>query len=503
MERAATLDTTMVCRSGLTRRSFLTAGAGALGLSCRPAPQPASEPKRPNILFLMPDQLRAQSLGCMGNADVKTPHLDRLAADGVLFRNTFANTPVCCAARAAILTGKYAHRNGMVANDLRLPESETTVAELLRDSGYRTGFVGKWHLDGGRRLPGYVPPGPRRQGFEFWAANECSHQHFDTHYFRDSDEAIPIQTFEPEAWTNLGVEFLQQTREDERPFFLTIQMGPPHDPYIAPDAYKAMYDPQALTMRPNWKESPELPGRDDIASYYAMITAVDEQIGRLMATLDELGLVEDTIVWVSSDHGDMMGSQGMRLKRKPWEESIRIPGIIRYPRKVLGGRAIDSLLTQVDFAPTWLGLCGLGVPRAMQGLDMSPVVLGQSDDSPGSAFFQVFGPYHSGGVRAGWRGVRSATHMYARFEKEPWVLYDLQQDPYEMNNLVNDPTAVPLREEMEHRLNSWMSRTGDSWRFNWTHPVEDNGRLYKHETFYTVQEYLEWAKKNPQLDAAG
>ncbi len=488
---------------GLSRRGFLSAGAGVLaGLSCGEAPQSAPEARRPNILYLMPDQLRAQALGCMGNPDVKTPHLDRLASEGVLFRNTFANTPVCCAARAAILTGKYAHRTGMVANDLRLRESETTVAEVLRDAGYRTGFVGKWHLDGGHRLPGYVPPGPRRQGFEFWAANECSHQHFKTQYFRDNDQPIPIESFEPETWANLGIEFLQQTREDDRPFFLTVQMGPPHDPYIAPESYKAMYDPAALTMRPNWKESPDLPSRDDMASYYGMITAVDEQIGRLVATLDELGLAEDTIVWVSSDHGDMMGSQGMRLKRKPWEESIRIPGIVRYPRKVLGARVNDSLLSQVDFAPTWLGLCGLDAPDGMQGADLSSLVLGESEGGPDSAFFQVFGPYYAGGVTAGWRGVRTATHMYARHEEEPWVLYDLQQDPYELNNLAADPGAADLRGQMEQLLDSWMQRTGDSWSYNWTHPVEDNGRLYKHETFYTVEEYLEWAKKNPQLDAA-
>jgi arylsulfatase A-like enzyme len=132
----------------------------------------AEQTERPNILWIVPDQLRAEALGCMGNPDVKTPHLDQLARDGVLFRQTFANTPVCCPARAIMLTGKYAHKNGMVANDLRLRESETTLAELLAAQGYRTGFIGKWHLDGGPRNPGFVPPGPRRQGFEFWAAHE-------------------------------------------------------------------------------------------------------------------------------------------------------------------------------------------------------------------------------------------------------------------------------------------------------------------------------------------
>src|SRR3954453_7524396 len=172
---------------------------------------------RPSILLILPDQMRGQALGCMGNPDVRTPNLDRLVAQGLLFHNTFANTPVCCPARANFLTGKYAHRNGMVANDLRLRETEVTIAEILARAGYRTGFIGKWHLDGGPREPGFVPPGPRRQGFEFWAANECSHTHFKNHYFRDTAVPIPIRTFEPEGWTDIALQFLDASRTDKRP----------------------------------------------------------------------------------------------------------------------------------------------------------------------------------------------------------------------------------------------------------------------------------------------
>ena len=212
---------------GWTRRSFLSTGAGALaGLACAPQPRSPSEAKRPNILFLLPDQLRAQALGCMGNPDVKTPHLDRLASEGVLFRNTFANTPVCCPARATMLTGKYAHTNGMVANDLRLRESETTVAEVLRDAGYRTGFVGKWHLDGGNRAcRDMFRPGPRRQGFEFWAANECSHQHFDTQYFRDTDEPIPIKTLSRKPGPTSASNFCGRHRTTTDRFFWPFRWG--------------------------------------------------------------------------------------------------------------------------------------------------------------------------------------------------------------------------------------------------------------------------------------
>jgi arylsulfatase A-like enzyme len=480
----------------MRRREFLAAGAGA-------ALPPAinAQARRPNILFFFADQLRAQSLGCYGNQEVRTPNLDRLASQGLLFRNTLANSPVCCPARANMLTGKYTHANGMVANDLRLRESETTSAEILSRAGYRTGFIGKWHLDGGPRMPGFVPPGPRRQGFAFWAANECSHSHFRTQYFRDSPEPIPVERFEAEAWTDIAIDFLRDSRKENQPFFLTVAPGPPHDPYGAPDSYMKLYDPDKLTMRPNWRKADErTPGPKQIAAYYAAITAVDDQVGRLMKTLEELGLAEDTIVMFTSDHGDMLGSHGRRLKRKPWEESIRIPGILRYPRRAKAGRQTDALFTQVDFAPTLLSLCGMDVPASMQGSDLAPVVTGARGEGPDSAFFQIFGPYEGDGTEDGWRGVRTRRYMYARFRSKPWVLYDLEADPYEMKNLAGEPSAASVQGDMEKRLAAWMRKTGDSWDYNWSDLVEDKGRLYRHQTFYTVGEYLEWAKAHPAAD---
>ncbi|MBI4875136.1 MAG: sulfatase [Acidobacteria bacterium] len=465
----------------LSRRQLVTA-AGVAPFAPRE--------RRPNILFILPDQMRAQAAGCMGNAEVRTPEIDRLASQGLLFRNTVANTPVCCPARAILMTGQYCHTNGMVANDLRLRESRNTIAKVLRGEGYRTGFIGKWHLDGGPRLPGFVPPGPRRQGFEFWAANECSHAHFNTQYFRDSPEPVPVKKFEVEAWTDAGLGFLRESAKDGRPFFLSIFMGPPHDPYGAPEKYMRMYDPARLTMRPNWKAAGRAPGPKEIAAYYAAITAIDDQVGRMTAALEELGMAEDTIVLFSSDHGDMLGSHGLRLKRKPWEESIRVPGILRYSRRVKAGRTEDAFFSHADFPPTLLGLCGARVPKEMQGADLSRLVTGDSRQGPDSAFFQIFGPYQGDGTPDGWRGVRTRRHMYARFRNKPWVLYDLDRDPYQMDNLAGDPAAASLVKEMDQRIEAWMRRTGDSWDYNWSEPVEDQGRLYRTRTFYTVQEYL-------------
>jgi len=442
--------------------------------------------------------MRAQALGVMGNQDVRTPHLDRLASEGVLFENTLANSPVCSPARAVMLTGKYAHRNGMIANDLRLREEEITLAELFQQAGYATGFIGKWHLDGGPRLPGFVPPGPRRQGFQFWAANECSHRHFDNTYFRDTDQPLKMDRFEPEVWTDLAIEFLQARAKDARPFFLMIGMGPPHDPYGAPEKYMKLYDPAKLAMRPNWKSAPNVPGPKQIAAYYAAITAIDEQVGRLLEELNRLGLAEDTIVWFTSDHGDMLGSHGLPLKRKPFEESIRVPGILRYPRRIRGPRREPALFSHVDFAPTFLSLCGLRAPSFMQGRDLSGIALGKEKRGPDSVYFQIFGPYAPGRVPAGWRGVRTQRYMYARFRERPWVLFDLASDPFELKNLAEDPGAGQILAEMEARLKEWMRRTGDSWDYNWTEPVEEGGRLYRERTFYTVDEFLKWTREQGQ-----
>ncbi|MEP6593273.1 MAG: sulfatase [Acidobacteriota bacterium] len=471
----------------------------ALFALCGLAAQPVPPPRRPNILLILPDQLRAQSLGFMGNRDVRTPNIDRLASQGMVFRQTIANTPVCCPARAVLLTGRYAHRNGMVANDLRLREGETTLAELLKAAGYHTGFIGKWHLDGGPREPGYVPPGARRQGFDFWAAHECSHRHFDNHYFRDDPTPIAFGKYEAEGWTDVAVDFLRAQAGQPQPFFLTVQMGPPHDPYKAPAPYEAMYDAANLTMRPNWVDGTRMGSRQDLASYYAQITAVDDQVGRLLAALDASHLSDNTIVVFTSDHGDMLGSQGLRLKRKPWEESIRVPGIVRYPGRVRGGEQTDAILTHVDVAPTLLALSGLKPTPAMQGRDLSRLMLGQDQPAPDSAYLQIFGPYDGDETAAGWRGVRTGRYLYARHRDKPWLLYDLASDPFEQHNLAADPGSARLRAEMEQKLTAWMARTGDSWSYDWTEKVEDKGRLYNHRAFYTVADYLKWARLHPDL----
>lgn len=480
---------------------------------------PAAPAARPNILLLLPDQMRGSAMGVAGNPDVQSPHLDRLAREGVRFKRTYANVPVCCPARAILLTGTYPHVNGMIANDLRLRESEITIAEILRDAGYRTGFIGKWHLDGGPRDPGFVPPGPRRQGFEFWAAYQCHHRHFLPWYFRDTPEMIIVPKFEAEASCDFAVEFIRgQPRE--KPFFLMVQMGPPHDPYGAPDAYMKRYDPEKLTLPKNWQPNsetrpggnaippkyrrPDLPGgtyvktggREEIAAYYAAITAIDDQVGRLLRTLEETGQGENTIILFTSDHGDMLGSHGLRRKRKPHEESAGIPGLLRWPARIPQGRVVDTLFSHVDMPATLLGLAGLPVPAHFQGSDLSRVALGQTTTGPDAVLLQLFVPYRPDQVSAPWRGIVTDRYTYARYENAPWVLFDHRSDPWQLTNLAADPPHAALRAELDRKLAALMAEKRDAWSFNHPEPLEEGARLYGTKTFYSIQEYVAWAEAN-------
>lgn len=418
----------------------------------------------PNVLIIMPDQMRGQAMGVAGDPNVRTPTLDRLAREGLFLPNTFANTPVCCPARATILTGLYTHRHGVLSNDLRLRESSRSMAEVLADAGYATGFIGKWHLDGGRRMPGFIPPGPRRQGFQFWAANECNHNHFDSIYFRDTDAPIPIRRFEPEVWTDEAITFIRAHRD--RPFFLWWTCGPPHDPKGAPPPFEKLYDPARLVMSPNWIAGVRGAGRNDMAKYYAAITAIDEQVGRMLRLLEELKIAEETIVVFTADHGDMVGSQGVNHKCKPWEESIRIPGIIRYPRKIAAGRRSDMLFSQVDFMPTLLAMCGVPTPAHVQGRDLSKALFDRNGEGPECVLLQMCDSFGRDGAPAPWRGVRTRRYLYARFEDKPWLLYDVEKDPHELRNLADDPAAHELRAQLDRMLTREMERVGDRWSVN-------------------------------------
>ncbi|MBL8210104.1 MAG: sulfatase [Bryobacterales bacterium] len=442
----------------INRREFIVAGAPAVLRGAGVQGDP------PNILFIMPDQWRAQDLGVMGNRQVRTPVLDKLAGEGALFTNAVANCPVCTPARGILLTGRYPHQNGTPVNDVPLKKDQHTIAKLLAKAGYYTGFVGKWHLHGGPREPGFVPPGEDRHGYHYWAANICSHAYFNSKYFRDEPVPIPIKGYDSIQWTNSAIEFLERAKERKQPFFLSVQHTPPHDPYLLPPGHENDYRPEDIELRKNWKEGAKRNGtRKDLAGYYSAINFLDSEVGRILKRLDELGLRENTIVYFLSDHGDMLGSQGTFLKRKPWEESTQVPGIMRWPGKIRAGRKLDAVFSHIDAVPTLLGLAGQQVPESMPGFNYAPYIRGTSNKTPESTPLMIYTKTEMNEWDC-WRGLRTRRYKYARFADKPWVLYDLKTDPYEMNNLAGSASHRKLQAKFDAAVEKHMDSCGDSWK---------------------------------------
>src|SRR5262245_44798910 len=245
----------------------------------------AQRSRQPNLLFVLADTWRGQVLPSAGDPNLKAPHLARLAREGVDCRRTYASYPVCCPSRAAILTGRFPRAAGVTRNHSLLPLAQPTMSAVLKQSGYRTGYIGKWHLDG-RENPGFVPP-ERRRGFDYWAAYNLQHQHFGSVYFRDTPEPVAATGFEPDHLTDLAVEFLRQP--DRQPFYLYLSMVAPHAPYTPPQRH-ATYDPATLRLRDNVPGAAAVEARKNLAGYYGLCSAVDDCVGRLLATLDDRGL---------------------------------------------------------------------------------------------------------------------------------------------------------------------------------------------------------------------
>ena len=429
-----------------------TAAIGA----CAHTPHSQRTARSPNILFVFADQMRASSAGWMGDDQVRTPALDRFAQSGIVFDNAVSCCPVCTPYRASLLTGLYPLRHGLLLNDVRLRTDLPTIAATLKSAGYDTGYIGKWHLDGNKR-GGFTPPGPRRQGFDFWAAANCTHAYMRSHYYRDDPTPIWIEGYDADHQTDLAMEYVRSHGGD-RPWCLFLSWGPPHDPYQAmPEKYKT-FDPREVRLPPNCPDDPQR--RQDIAGYYSHIEALDRDFARLLAALDQSGQADDTIVVFTSDHGDMLGSQGKQKKQKPWDESVHVPFVLRYPRRVAVGRRSTVPINVPDIMPTLLGLAGVAIPAGLEGFDLSGIILGRtSNGGPSSAFLANLCPF--GEPVPEWRGVRTNRYSYVCTRTGPWLLFDNQRDPCQMTNLVEASSHRAVREDLERELKHWLDRTGD------------------------------------------
>jgi arylsulfatase A-like enzyme len=414
---------------------------------------------QPNIVFIFADQLRAQSVGFMGNGQVRTPNLDSVASQGAVFETAVSCCPVCTPYRAALLTGRYPLSTGMVLNDVRLPTRFDTIAERLGRAGYATGYIGKWHLDGPER-GGFTPKGARRQGFEEWAVANCTHNYMGSFYFRDEPEPIWIDGYDADHHTDLAVDFIQRKAGESDPFCLFVSWGPPHGPYqLMPEEYK-VFDPEEIELPPNCS----LDISADIAGYYSHMAALDRCFGRIDRALADAGIAEDTILVFTSDHGDMLGSQGRQKKQRPWDESIRVPFLIRQPGRIPAGTRTAVPFNVVDIMPTLLSLSGVGIPGACEGQDLSHLALGHAGPEPTSAFLQHPCTFADARDLTPWRGIRTERYTYIRNLEAPWLLYDNHDDPYQLRNLVASPEHRGLRADLEDELRAWLEHCDDDFQ---------------------------------------
>lgn len=441
--------------------------------------------QQPNVLWILSDQMRGQTTGYAGDPNVHTPNLDRLAAEGVTFTHACAGTPLCSPYRGALLTSQYPHANGVAGHNYPLPVTAPTVAHAFREAGYRTAWLGKWHLDGDRPEIGVtgesrtriVPP-ERRGGFQDWWGYENNNRPFDCLVHTggtDDSEQFRLPGYETDALTDLFITWIEERaaarlRGDEGPFFGVLSVQPPHNPYVAPAATMAHYSPGSVHLRANVPPIPQVveQARRELAGYCAAIERLDWNVGRVREALDVLGIREDTYVVFFSDHGDMLGSHGQFRKTSPWEEAIRVPFIIGGPsREHQDSRRSEVPINHVDVAPTSLGLCGIAKPPSMAGTDCSHLVIDgkPSRTEPDSAYLSIPVPTgHRDSVDRPWRGVVTRDGWkYVCLEGQPWMMFNLNDDPYELANLAHNTWFDGERRRLHDRLHTWITTTGDSF----------------------------------------
>ncbi len=429
--------------------------------------------QKPNLVFLFVDQLRAASLPLYGEHQIDTPHLDRLASQGMVLDRSISSCPVCTPARAMLVTGRHPQTTGHLINSTRTRHSEISIADAFAHRGYRTGWVGKWHLHTGvwpaldhmPQTPDWVPEGRDRLGFEYWRAYNQHMVFFDGFVQAGDWNYERWQGYETDGLLEYGKEFMQEVGES--PFLLFLSPHPPHPtPFkFAPDSYYERL-PETLQLPENVPaESLEI-SLEMYRHYLAMILAVDDMVGKLCAYLEASGKADNTILVFSSDHGTSGGSHGVHpwQKKHPHEESIRVPHIIRYPGVIEAGARSDALFNITDFFPSLCSLAGIPVPRSVEGIDLSSVWRGDSDAARQEAvllmnFSRRFDWFVDG---MEWRGVRTPEHSYARWLNGKTELYDLAGDPLQQRNLAGDPGRRALEQEMADRLHALQALRADA-----------------------------------------
>ena len=473
---------------GLVLTIALSSGAcgGNAPESTGSAPTPPSE--RPNILFMVVDDLRWDDFGAAGHPFVETPNIDRLAREGALFANAFTTTPLCSPARASLLTGQYAHVNGIIDNTERGPTSHSmrTFPRDLHDAGYETAFVGKWHMG---------KDDSRRPGFDYWVTMKGQGSVVDPEII-ENDKREVIEGHVTDIFTERALGFLE--RERDRPFLLYVAYKALHPGpggliaggFIAPDRFEGRYTDAKIPRRENYGVAPKdkpalqrlfegLPelGPESVTpdqtirDRLEMLLGVDDSVGQLLQVLEDRGELDNTVVVFTSDHGYFYGEHGLNAERRlAYEETARIPIVVRYPSLVEAGSTPEPFVLAIDLAPTMLELGGVTPNDAIQGRSLLPVFSGDASSWRTSLLIEhhsdPFSYIGSGQLRRatnmGYHAVRTERYKYIRYTDLEGMneLYDLETDPYELTNLIDAPEAQETLAEMQNELAALLEQTG-------------------------------------------
>jgi len=465
---------TMGTMSHRDRRQFLQSSLGAAaGLAAAPlfTNDAGAPPTHPNVLIVQTDQQSAWTLGAYGGTLVKTPHVDSLAASGVTFDHYLTNSGVCTPSRGCLMSGLYPHVNGSIKNNLPMKADAATFATVMRDAGYRTGYAGKWHLNGTPK-PGWMS---KERSFGF---DDCRYMynrgHWKTIVDREGDnprtppygQIGDATTYTTDWLAQKSIDFLQMGKEDARPFLWMVAIPDPHPPLTVRAPYAGRHQPGDMTVpvslfernRPAWakggpvakagrnrdKKGVEQWLRVRKAKYCDMIPCIDDAVGRILAALEKTGRARDTIVVFTTDHGEYMGEHGLMNKNRIYDTAYRIPLVMRWPAGLAAGARMKHLVASIDVMPTLLGLCGLKVPTAVQGRDASALL------KHGQAVWVDEVQQHHSSLRRG--GIFTDRWQLCLVEEGDHVLFDRVEDPDQLRNLYADDGKKQVVRELTERI---------------------------------------------------
>jgi len=432
---------------------------------------------RPNILFVLSDQQRHDTLGCYGQRLAVTPNLDRLAAEGVRFEHAFTCQPVCGPARACLQTGVYATENGCFTNNRALREDAVTIAKLLGEVGYETAYVGKWHLssDAEHRYRTQATPPARRGGYrDYWVAAdtlEFTSHGYEGYMFDGEGKRVDWEGYRVDRTADFMLDYLRDYagRAPDRPFFAFLSFIEPHhqndlNRYVGPIGSKQRFKDHEV---PGDLAGTDGDWRQHYPDYLGCCASIDENVGRLRAELQRLGLADNTLIIYSSDHASHFRTRNGEYKRSCHDNSIRVPLVMCGPGFV-GGQVRDELVSLIDLPATVLTAAEVDVPAQMRGNPLQDLVSGGAVDWPQEVFVQISESQVGRAVRtAGWKygvvapDLDGGSAMGSGRYVEAY-LYDLQADPYERDNRAADPNLAEVRAELAATLKRRMLDAGEA-----------------------------------------